>query len=179
MQPFLCVLIAAGMTRFHHPLWRAFAICSLLLHMVYNFTYCTTPLCGPNQYLANVKSLRRDMVGAGSGSTLVANELLPTNESGSVLFVGDAAVFECERPAVYNSVFDTSILLKIVREHPHEQQWRTDPEITKRFNERKIRWVIVDWNWIKRYREPATMVFPTPSRPTSFEHLLIVAFSGR
>ena len=73
--------------------------------------------------------------------------------SSRVLFVGDAGVFDVERPLVYNTVFDDSIFVEII-------EGREPGEIRREFERRNISHVFVDWTWVGRYREPGNYGFP-------------------
>lgn len=72
---------------------------------------------------------------------------LPQNEKPTALVVGDAAVFDLTGPVLYNTCFDADRLATLVRD-------RSPEEARRALAEGNIRWVVVDWSELSRYRSP-------------------------
>ena len=92
--------------------------------------------------------------------------------------MGDSQVFNARFPVVYNTVFNPSIF----------QEWFAAPappgtsqrdlslkptaEILATLHAQGITHVYVDWDWIRRYREPGNYGFSDFVRPARFDRLV-------
>ncbi len=95
-----------------------------------------------------------------------------------VLFVGQAATFPARFPALYNTVFDQSLL----------EEWcaaggspdfplKPSEQILQEFRAHGVTHLYVDWSWILRYREPYNYGytdFVTPARLNQLQELGIL-----
>lgn len=137
--------------------------------LVYNFTFMTIPASGYNAYFADYQQAR---LSVKPGSVQLAENV--PGETGKVLFVGEAMVFDAECAYRYNTVFDHSLLEQwTAREvRPGEWKLRTEQEIRERFRKEGITHVLVNWNEILRYRTTYGYTdYVSPARIEALENL--------
>jgi hypothetical protein len=82
---------------------------------------------------------------------------LPPKERPTAILVGDAAVLELTGPVLYNTCLDADWLATLVAN-------RSPEEAHQALKERNVRWVVVDWSELARYRSPGNYgysQFPT------------------
>jgi hypothetical protein len=80
------------------------------------------------------------------------------DERGTVLCVGDAAVFDLKPPVLYNTCFDDCVFEQLVRDKSSketrpENQMRSAKEIRAELASLHIAYVLVNWKEIERYRD--------------------------
>jgi hypothetical protein len=95
-----------------------------------------------------------------------------TQPGEAILSVGDAQVFDLEMPVYYNTVFDESLF----------EQWlrgRAPEDFHQELIERNIRYVLVDWGEIARYRSPGNYGFTDFVEPERFAQLQAAGVLGR
>lgn len=83
----------------------------------------------------------------------------------AILLVGDAVPFDLPMPTYYNTCFDDSLL----------EEWTNDrsaEEIRQAFKQRGIRYVLVDWTEVARYRSPGNYGYTEYVQPAVFAKLV-------
>ncbi len=136
--PLVAVLAGAGATWTADRGWQRFIAAVFAATVFFNFSYCTTGLCGDNRYNADLVRGRDPSDAAVNWM----NEHLPSNAR--VLAVGAADLFHLDRTVVYNTVFDNCIFEQLVRDQP-------PADAARRLGERATH-VYVNWTEIERYR---------------------------
>jgi len=170
--PVVAVLAGAAVEWQRARVWRIGVAAFLSLATLFNLAFITTPLCGNNAYLSDLRIARELAETTEMGIRFLNRLHLPPEQK--VLCVGAAQVFDARFSLVYNTVFDRSIF----------QQWCADPsaspdtpdgelpmrpaeEIRQIFRENGIAYVYVNWREILRYRPTYGYTdFVTPERFT-------------
>jgi len=168
--PVVAVLAGAGLQWQRHRVWQAGTAVFLATATLFNLAFITTPLCGNNAYLSDLKTARELAETTEMGIRFLNRLNLPSDQK--VLCVGAAQVFDARFSVVYNTVFDRSIF----------QQWCADPsarpdtpegelpmrpaeEIRRIFGENGVAYIYVNWREILRYRPTYGYTdFVTPER---------------
>jgi hypothetical protein len=150
--PIMALLAGAGAAWSHARLWRRVANGVLTLMLTLNFVYVVAPpALADNRYLVSLDQLREDVRMApvpGAHRPVAFDYLEQHVPPGSrVLVVGDAALFELEVPALYNTCFDDCIFESIVRN-------RSEQERRRLLDKLNISHVYIDWAELRRYRQP-------------------------
>lgn len=169
VQPVFCILAALGAEillqawlkeirteRFHVLLALAGGILlSMLvgLTLLYNLAFMTSELCGPNMYLTRYSTARQIVL---SFTPLIEQiEQTPELQSGKVLLVGEAQVFDLTGQYDYNTVFDRSLFETLLADPqdprpPSAKQFRSPPELAQQLS--SYTHVAVNWMELLRYR---------------------------
>lgn len=123
--------------------------CLVLITLVFNFAFMTTPASGYNSYLIDDVKARQQVK---PPSVVLAEQAVGAN--GCVLFVGEAMVFDCECNYRYNTVFDASLLEQWTSRKLGENHWEllSPDEIASNFRAGGITHILINWNEILRYR---------------------------
>ncbi len=154
--PFLPVVawLAAANWRWRwRGYWQCLPVGLAVVGLVYGVFASTTRLCGDNRIFVALDELRDDLPHSADPEMSRTNRLhvwlnrradFAVGEG--VLLVGDAQPFDLERPVYYNTCFDATWL----------ERWMADESTAagrwQALRERKIRYVLVDWDEIARYR---------------------------
>jgi hypothetical protein len=155
--PIACVLAGAGITWNETASWKWVASLIVIVCVFFNFSFCTTPLCGDNRYAARLDT-HHDPI---DFTVNWMNRNLP--EDAKVLAVGSADLFHLDRPLVYNTVFDDCIF----------EQWVRDrEEAGNKLVQHGITHVYVNWQEIRRYREPGSYGYTDFVQPAVFQELV-------
>jgi hypothetical protein len=85
------------------------------------------------------------------------------SSAGTVLTVGDAAVFDLKAPVLYNTCFDDCVFEQLVKD-------KTAEEIRDELASRHIAYVYINWSEIARYRD--TYGFTDFVQPKVFDRLV-------
>lgn len=170
LEPFLAILAGAGMTWKSGWIQRSLVTAIFALTVVYNLAYCSTALCGLPSYTIDLQQQR-----AWNATNLwpavgLANDRELVRADETVLFLGFAGIYDSLSPARYNTVFDENLLL----------QWSQDEHLNRKppaairqsLKEERIDVLVVDWNWIDRYRAPGNYGFPELIQPSLFDFLV-------
>jgi hypothetical protein len=137
--PLVAVMAGAGATWTGDRWWQWFLAAITTGTLFFNFSYCTTGLCGDNRYNADLVRGRDPSDAAVNWM----NQHLPADAR--VLAVGAADLFHLDRSVVYNTVFDDCIFEQLVRgQKPADAARRMAEQATH---------VYVNWLEIKRYRD--------------------------
>jgi len=147
--------------------------------LLYNFAYCTTRYCALNDYTADLREHRRFSKATASKSVLLADEANGIPPGATVLFVGFAGVYYSDHPFRYNSVFDDSIVELLAADPSSPGGLRSLPELRKRFRERGVDYVVVDWEWIRKYQSPGNYGYSSFVTPERFDEMMRMNFLSR
>jgi len=167
MIPVVALLAGAGASWCAERAWAIAAAVCILVALVYNLKFITTPLCGYNEYLIDYKAAARQVEEFEPGISFL-NRHLPQNAK--VLCVGEAALFNARRPVIYNTVFDRSIFEEwcgrpVAGKPPADRPLRPAAEIRERLKAAGVTHVYVNWQEVLRYRRTYGYTkFVTPQR---------------
>jgi hypothetical protein len=147
------------------------AVCGVLTAaaVFFNLGFITTPLCGYNDYLVDLRAARR-LTAELTAPEIQALNILHKSQPIKVLCVGDAEVFDADFPVVYNTVFDRSIFQEwCAAEQPGvpaaQLTLRDADENRRKLREEAITHIYVNWSEILRYRTTYGYTdFVTPAR---------------
>ncbi len=104
------------------------------------------------------------------------NETLPPGSK--VLAVGDSQMFGARFPVVYNTVFNPSIFKEWLAgaappgTKDDDLPLKPPRQILDKLHAEGITHIYVDWDWIRRYREPGNYTFTDFVRPVRFQCLV-------
>lgn len=143
--------------------WRAWTVFLLVLGTWSNLALISTPLCGPTDWTADLRLLRRDALATSSPSLASLAARLPADAR--PLLVGPAGVFHFRSPFLYNTVFDPDILETLARD-------RTPAQLREAFHQLGVTHVYVDWAEIDRHRKPGGYGFTPFITPELFDRLV-------
>jgi len=119
-----------------------------LFSIVFNFAIATSGLSGDNAYFMEYDQARLRI----PPSIAIADSFLKPGDT--VLFVGEAQVFDSTFSYRYNTVFDESLfeMWTANKVGPDEWEMKTDDEIRLQLRDEKISHLLVNWNEVLRYR---------------------------
>ncbi len=160
--PVVSLLAGLGAAWTNARNWRAPLIAFVVFGLASNFVVLVSGPLGDNRFLADYGVLRRDPLRVDAWH-LYLNE--HTGEVAGVLLVGDAQPFDLEVPALYNTVFDDSVLEQLVG-------GRTPDEARRALAERGISHVYVNWGEVHRYRSPGNYGITEFIQPEVFDRLV-------
>ncbi len=171
--PVLALLAGAGACWNVQRWWRG--LLRLLLIAVLAANFLVASAGSNNAWFVPLDDLRNDPQRIGPWHWYF-NTRLP---GGGLLTVGDAAVFDIQRPVWYSTCFDDCVFEQLVKD-------KTAAEIRAELQQRKIAYVYVDWDEIARYRSPGNYGFTPFVQPAVFERLaaqgvlepMTIAFQG-
>ncbi len=151
-----------------HWLWKLACTTAVAAAVLFNLTFITTPFCGYNEYLVDLDHARETITSADQ--TLAALNRSGLSDADFVLCVGQADVFDATFPVIYNTVFDNSIFEEWCANSPGDTShsdsgMRPAEEIRRKFSEADVKYVLVNWQEILRYRMTYGYTdFVTPQR---------------
>jgi len=143
LLPAVAVLAGAGLSWSSVQAWRLFTLLVVALAVFYNFSYCTSALCGYNDYTVELNPLAGDPTAGYKNPVNWMNQQLPRRAH--VLAVGAADLFHLRRRLTYNTVFDDCVFELICRGRNNEQ-------IRGELARRGVTHVYVSWAEVARYR---------------------------
>jgi hypothetical protein len=138
--------------------WRATRGVILAIALVTSFVYCSTALCGLNEWTGNLAFLRGDVPRRLNPLLAAIDGLLPPDAR--ILLVGQAAVFHVGHEILYNTVFNPETIELLAA-------GKSPQAFHQALKDRGITHVYVDWKEINRYRSPENYGFTdfvTPKR---------------
>ncbi len=158
MLPPLAILAGLGADWSRRLGWRATRGVILAIALVTSFVYCSTALCGLNEWTGNLAFLRRDVPRRLNSPLAAIDASLPPGAK--VLLVGQAAVFHVGHEILYNTVFNPETVELLAA-------GKSPQAFHQALKDRGITHVYVDWKEINRYRAPGNYGFTdfvTPER---------------
>ncbi len=138
--------------------WRVTRGVILAIALVTSFVYCSTALCGLNEWTGNLAFLRRDVPRRLNPPLAAIDTVLPPDAR--ILLVGQAAVFHVGHEILYNTVFNPETIELLAA-------GKSPQAFHQALKDRGITHVYVDWKEINRYRSPGNYGFTdfvTPER---------------
>jgi hypothetical protein len=117
---------------------------------------------GDNAYFVSLERLQKDTDRIHDWHQYLNDHL---SRDDVVLAVADAVVFDLKMPVLYSTVFDQDLLEELTR-------GRTAEERRQALAELGVRYVVVDWSEIARYRSPGNYGFTDFITPALFEELV-------
>ena len=171
MLPSLAILAGLGAS----SLWASSRgaavglVAVLLVGVGANATLCSTELCGPTAWTADLATVREETARDGTPSLARLDEAL--SPGARPLVIGQAGTFGLRHRPVYNTVFNRDTFERIVRGKPHS-------EVIADLHRRGITHVYVDWAEIDRYRQPGNYGFSDFETPEVFDELVRAGLLG-
>ncbi len=151
IQPMLALLAGAGAAnlRFNQGVicWRFFVVAVILIG---NWIYTLTPMTGLNEWTHPLAILWKSVPNRLDSESLQVDQSLSASDK--VLLVGEAAVFYWDHPILYNTVFNQERIEQIA-------SGRTSDQIRAKLKELGVTHLLVNWNEIRRYRQPGNYGF--------------------
>jgi hypothetical protein len=160
--PVAALLAGMGASWSDDRWWRVPLACFLAIGLLANFVVLTSGVIADNRFLADLSTLRRDPERVNPWHLYLNAH---AGEVTGVLLVGDAQPFDLEVPALYNTVFDDSILEQLVG-------GRSPEEARHALAARNISHVYVDWSEVNRYRSPGNYGITDFIQPDVFDRLV-------
>jgi Dolichyl-phosphate-mannose-protein mannosyltransferase len=178
LVPVASLLAGVGATVSASRVWKWGAGLLIALAVWFNFGIVagTPGFCGYNAMLSDRTAARRTAQNAADSFVEYLNETLPAGSK--VLAVGDSQMFGARFPVVYNTVFNPSIFETwLAGQAPpgtkaDDLPLKPPKEILDKLHAEGITHIYVDWNWIRRYREPGNYTFTDFVRPVRFQCLV-------
>ncbi len=169
--PVVALLAGVGCVWSSNKLWERACGVFVVLSVLFNLGFITTPLCGFNAYLSDLDQAREGAESTAEGIHYL-NQLVDKQPlKGTVLCVGEAQVFDARMPVIYNTVFDQPILRDWLAARPVEdipdRDWPLRPiaEVRQKFDSAGVVLVLVNWQELLRYRRTyGYSDFVTPQR---------------
>ncbi|MDA0588669.1 MAG: hypothetical protein O2820_12390 [Planctomycetota bacterium] len=154
--PVVAVLAGAAVAWSRDRVWRIGAIGVVSLCVLFNLGFVSTPLCGLNQWLGDLKAVEEVAAQASCPGIASLNKMLDSSKV-KILMVGEAQIFDARFPLVYNTVFDISIFEQWCSAaepdvSPAEQLMKPSGEIRQKLLDEGITHVYVNWQEVLRYR---------------------------
>jgi hypothetical protein len=176
--PVASLLAGVGATVSASRVWKWGAGLLIALAVLFNFGIVagSPGFCGYNAMLTDRAAARRTAQNAADSFVEYLNEKLPPGSK--VLAVGDSQMFGARFPVVYNTVFNPSIFEKwLAGQAPpgtkaDDLPLKPPKEILDKLHAEGITHIYVDWDWIRRYREPGNYTFTDFVRPVRFQCLV-------
>lgn len=155
--PVLALLAGAGACWQSENWWRQVLECSLIVGLFANFLVAAAG--AGNAWFVPLDQFRNDTQWSTPWHWYLNNDA----DRGTVLTVGDAAVFDLKAPVLYNTCFDDCIFEQLVK-------GKKSNEIRAELASRNIAYVFVNWSEIDRYR--GTYGFTDFVQPEVFARLV-------
>jgi 4-amino-4-deoxy-L-arabinose transferase-like glycosyltransferase len=156
LLPVLAWLAGRGAVAWTSSIWRRGVMVLLLFGLAANLLFLLSAGVYDHRYLMSLERLRRDEPAEPGGLSRVhaAHRYLNAHaaDGDRVLLVGDAQPFDLQLPALYSTCFDGCLF----------ERWlagRTADQRRAALRERGIRYVLVAWSEIDRYRSPGNYGF--------------------
>jgi 4-amino-4-deoxy-L-arabinose transferase-like glycosyltransferase len=171
--PVAAILSGAGLATLMTAGWRWVVILGAGLIVVYNTLFCLTPLAGFNLFAERLEKARLVAIDAVSPTLSALRIDRRLDPHATVLYVGLAAVYEAPTRSLYNTVFDESLLSECILDHHHHlPSVLARDACVKNLRDRETDFIVVDWTWINRYRQPGNYGFPSFVEPALLDRLV-------
>jgi 4-amino-4-deoxy-L-arabinose transferase-like glycosyltransferase len=150
---------------------------------LFNLEVVVSGLSGYNDYLRDLDEAALTAEHVTSPEILWLNRTLPPDRPSRVLSVGDAEMFYARFLAIYNTVFDQSIIEEWCGARPgapaEAASLRDSTSIRQKFADEGITHVYVNWLEILRYRSPGNYGYTNFVTPELFAELQRQGILGR
>jgi hypothetical protein len=154
--PVVALLAGVGAAWSTSQLWLAAVTVLLLGGLAANLLFLLTGGVYDHRYLVSLERLRRDEPAEPGDLSRVHPLQRYVNDraaaGGQVLLVGDAQPFDLELPAQYSTCFDECLLERLLKD-------RTAVQRRAALRRQQIKYVLVNWSEIDRYRSPGNYGF--------------------
>ncbi len=171
--PVAAILSGSGLAVLRSAGWHWVVIPSVGLLIVYNTLLCLTPLAGFNLFAERLEKARRVAMEAVSPTLAALGRDRRIDPMSTVLYVGLAAVYDAPSRSLYNTVFDESLLGEVILDQAQNPPGLLSSNAClKNLRDREVDFVVVDWTWIERYRQPGNYGFPEFVVPAIFDRLV-------
>ncbi len=174
--PLVAMLAGLGAAAGTTTLWRNTMLAAVAIAALVGTLLVGSPYIGDNRFFVSLEALRLDVPKPDEyGRVNPAHHWLNEHARRGTLSVGDAAVFDLERPVIYGTCFDAC---------PFEQLTAADvaalsagdkqaaERLRARLDSLGIDYVYVHWAEIARYRSPGNYGFTDYVQPEVFELLV-------
>ena len=165
----MAILAGLGADWIRSWAWSGLLASVLALGIATNLVYCSTALCGLNEWTGDLRALRTGVPKLLNPPMARLDSELPTGAK--PLLVGQAAVFHLNRPIVYNTVFNEETIEAIAK-------GRTPGQVGEELRRRGVTHIYVDWFEIERYRSPGNYGFTPFVTPEVFDRLVEAGVLG-
>jgi Dolichyl-phosphate-mannose-protein mannosyltransferase len=178
LLPVAALLAGVGATVSASRVWKLGAGFLIALAVCFNFGMVagTPGFCGYNAMLTDRTAARLSAQNAADSFVEYLNEKLPPGSK--VLAVGDSQMFGARFPVVYNTVFNPSIFKEWLAgaapsgTKDDDLPLKPPKQILDKLHAEGITHIYIDWDWIRRYREPGNYTFTDFVRPVRFQCLV-------
>lgn len=174
--PLVAMLAGLAATAITGTAWRSMLLAAVAVAVVVGTLLVASPVIGDNRFCVALEDLRLDLPKSDQAGRLnPAHAWLNQHARRGTLSVGDAAVFDLERPVIYGTCFDAC---------PFEELTSADvgalaagdkqaaERLRMRLDSLGIDYVYVHWGEIARYRSPGNYGFTDYVQPEVFELLV-------
>ena len=165
----LAILAGLGGDWIRSWAWSGLLASVLALGIATNLVYCSTALCGLNEWTGDLTALRAGVPKMLNPPLARLDSELPPGAK--PLLVGQAAVFHLNRPIVYNTVFNEETIEAIAK-------GRTPGQVREELRRLGVTHIYVDWFEIERYRSPGNYGFTPFVTPEVFDRLVEAGVLG-
>ncbi len=177
MIPIVALLAGVGLSAIRHPIAKYGLLLVLACGTLFNTVFASSPWSGYNVWLRDPVQARQ-LTEKQAATLLVAEDLNNRDtKSGRILCVGEAAVFEARSDVIYNTVFDLNIFQDICGQSVSggpdaDVALLPSEECRTRLRDRNVRYIIVNWLEVLRYRAPGSYGFTEFVRRENFDALV-------
>jgi hypothetical protein len=160
--PVTALLAGIGATWSARPAWRWTLAAWLAVGLTYDFVVMTSGIIADCRFLVSLDVLRAEARKLRPAHEYLADHVAAGQRA---LLVGDATPYDLDVPALYNTVFDSSIFEQLASD-------RTASEVAEALAGLRVSHIYVDWAEIARYRSPGNYGFTPYVRPEVFARLV-------
>lgn len=151
-----------------NPIWHRSLLALLCVSCTYNFAFVRSPLIGFHGGLTEIGELKQQPIRRD-----IAELNRRMSKTSKVLMVGEAEVFDCEFPLLYNTVFDDSLFQQLTCVDGNQDEQLADASIIRqRLTDAGVTHIFVNWSEILRYRDPASYGYSDYVTPKKFQTLV-------
>lgn len=171
--PLVAVIAGCSRNVSSSPVWRTGLLTAVALVTAFNLRFVTLPLVGYHAGLQDLNAARSVVI---RSDLRYLNETLPNDAT--VLMVGEAEVFDCEFPVIYNTVFDDCVFEQLTADpadaasDPRHRRMQPAEQIRQSLRRRGVTHVLVNWAEILRYRRPDSYGYAEYIQPSRLQRLV-------
>jgi hypothetical protein len=169
--PLVAVMAACSRRMSSTRTWRVCFITVVAACTVFNLRFISLPLVGYHAGLQDLTAARQLVI---RSDLRQLNKMLPADAR--VLMVGEAEVFDCTFPLLYNTVFDANLFQSLVSTTEattaDAPSFKSPAELREALKSAGITHVFVNWLEILRYRSPGSYGYAEFVQPERFHTLV-------